>query len=156
MARRARTRRAETALPPARLSWRARLAVAILAAAALLPPASVAVQLLAVGLPAGPRADPISAFEQRLAPVRAALAGTVRVGYLAPPGQPAERAAARLYLTRYALAPVLVLDELTAVLLADGVRDRAALPAGYRVERDFGDGLLLLRAVAPAAAERAP
>ena len=61
-----------------------------------------------------------------------------------PPSSPT------LYMTRYALAPVQVVVEADAPLvIADGVKDRGALPPELTVRQDFGGGLLLLERRAP-------
>jgi hypothetical protein len=118
----------------------------LLVGAALLPVLSVALDLLQSGLPAWREADAITAFDRRLAPLRTALGTRSTVGYLPPPAADAKDSAAGLYLTRYALAPVLVLEDPgQPVIVADGVRDPAALPSTHEVARDFGGGLLLLR-----------
>ena len=126
--------------------WRARAAVALLVATAMLPALAVAPQFAHWQPRARRVSEPVSAFESRFAPLREALRDRTVVGYLAPAVADATAAVQHLYLTRYALAPVLVLDDRSqADIVADGVRDATRLPAHLEVVRDFGGGLLLLR-----------
>jgi hypothetical protein len=124
---------------------RARLAMALLGAAALLPALGLALQLGGSGWQTA--ADELGAFDRRLTPLRAALRGEARVGYLPPGGSLGARGgAAHFSLTRYALAPVLVVvGAEPGLVVADGVVDRARVPPELEVARDFGGGLLLLR-----------
>ena len=126
---------------------RVRLAVALAAviAAALLPAAGVVQQLASSPDWDRPRDDPISAFERRYAPLRAALGGETVIGYLAPTAGDSPAARAHFYMSRYALAPVQVVDGIEpSLVVADGIADRQRLPPELAVRRDFGDGLLLL------------
>ena len=126
---------------------RVRIAVAVggIAAAALLPALVIVQQLAASPNWYRPGEDSISAFERRYAPLRAALGTTTVVGYLPAASQDSAEARAQFYMSRYALAPVQVVDGLDAALVvADGVTDRGRLPAAFSVRRDFGRGLLLL------------
>lgn len=132
----------QSSLPP----WRAHAAVALLVAAAMLPALAGAPQFAHWRPRARRVSEPISAFESRFAPLREALRDRVAVGYLAPAAIDTAEAAGHLYLTRYTLAPLLVLDDRSqADIVADGVRDATRLPAHLEVVRDFGGGLLLLR-----------
>jgi hypothetical protein len=101
--------------------------------------------------------DEISTYERRFQGVRAALPARGVVGYLGrtdPAGRtPAEREASslldfkRYLLAQYALAPV-VLIESTEPDFVIGNFDRGkapSTPAGFRIERDFGNGLVLFR-----------
>ena len=130
--------------PAPALAWRARLALLLIGAAALVPAASITEQLLRDGLAPRAAIHPVTLLEQRLAPLREALRDQRAVGYLAPSGEDADQSATRLYVTRYALAPLLVGDRGAPLVIADGVRP-SELPADLEIARDFGDGLLLLR-----------
>jgi hypothetical protein len=101
--------------------------------------------------------DEISTYEGRFQEIRAALPARGVVGYLGrtdPAGRtPAERDASslldfkRYLLAQYALAP-LVLIESTEPDFVIGNLDSGkapSMPAGFRIERDFGDGLVLFR-----------
>lgn len=124
------------------------VALVIIVSAALLPAAGVLVQVANDPRTLIPRDDPISAFERRLAPVRAALHGVRGVGYLAP--EHVSNRVAHLYSLRYTLAPILVFDDVQQPLVvADGGPDPRRLPPDLRVRRDFGGGLLLLERGAP-------
>jgi len=122
---------------------RRRVALAALIIAALLPAAGVFMDVVRNPAMLRQNDDPISAFERRLAPLRAALRSEAVVGYLAPE-QVAHRTA-HLFTMRYALAPIRVLNKSDLPLVvADGVIDARHLPPQLRVRRDFGQGLLLL------------
>jgi hypothetical protein len=101
--------------------------------------------------------DEISTYERRFQGVRAALPARGVVGYLGRTDTagrtPAERDASSLLdfkhylLAQYALAPV-VLIESTEPDFVVGNFDRGrapSTPAGFRIERDFGHGLVLFR-----------
>jgi hypothetical protein len=101
--------------------------------------------------------DEISIYERRFDGLRAALPARGVVGYLGrtdPAGRThAERDASsllafkRYLLAQYALAPV-VLIESTEPDLVVGNFDQGrapSTPAGFRIERDFGNGLVLFR-----------
>lgn len=141
MSRTARHRPASAAL-----SWRARIALLLLVVGALLPALGIGLQLRDAAW-LHPGDDPMAAFERRLAPVREALRGESDIGYLPPADSlDAAAAAAHFYMTRYALSPVLVENELSHdLIIADGVADPSRLPPRLAVVRDFGGGLLLLR-----------
>jgi hypothetical protein len=120
--------------------------LALIAGAALIPALSVVQQLGQEGWQRGGE-DPLSAFDRRLAPLQHALRGEPAVGYLPPFGNlESPGGAAHFYMTRFALAPVIVLNDVQQPLVvADGVGDARRIPAHLEVARDFGDGLLLLR-----------
>lgn len=126
---------------------RARLSVALgcVVAAALLPAFGVFQQLVSSPGWYRLRDDPISAFERRYAPLRAALGSERVVGYLAPVAQDSPAARAHFYMSRYALAPVQVVDGTEpSLVVADGIAESSRVPAELTVRRDFGGGLLLL------------
>jgi hypothetical protein len=104
-----------------------------------------------------PATDEISAYESRFQELRTALPASGVVGYLGHPDPggptPGERDAAsllhfkRYLLAQYALAPV-VLIESTESEFVVGNFDPGAVPsapAGFRIVRDFGQGLVLFR-----------
>jgi hypothetical protein len=127
---------------------RPRLAIALVIVAALLPAAGVWLDVLRHPDMLRRRADPISVFEHRIAPLRGALRGSRVVGYLPP--QHIEHSVSHLYTLRYALAPIRVSQQSDLPLVvADGVSDRRLLPPLLRVRHDFGHGLLLLEPSAP-------
>lgn len=122
---------------------RLRLALAAVIVAALVPAPGILLQVASAPATPDTAIDPMTRFERRLAPLRAALRGERSVGYLAPP-QAVDRTA-HLYSLRYTLAPVQVVDDADQPLVvADGVVAGERLPAALRVRRDFGDDLLLL------------
>lgn len=122
---------------------RLRVALAAVIVTALVPAASVFLDVLNNPGALRQADDPISMLERRLAPLRDAVRSQGVVGYWAPP-KVANRTA-HLYTVRYALAPVQVLDELDLPLVvADRVTDAQHLPPQLCVRRDFGQGLLLL------------
>ena len=101
--------------------------------------------------------DEISTYERRFQGVRAALPARGVVGYFGRTDSagrtPAEREASslldfkRYLLAQYALAPV-VLIESTEPDFVVGNFDPGrspSTPAGFRIERDFGNGLVLFR-----------
>lgn len=121
---------------------RLRIALAAVIVTALLPAAFICVEVGTNPAVLRQRDDPLSAFERRLAPLREALRGERRVGYLPPDGVNRHT---HLYSVRYALAPIQVIDDLNhPLVVADGVTAATRLPAPLQVRRDFGDGLLLL------------
>lgn len=139
-------------------SWvtrRTRLGLALVLLYAL---ASGAAWLKLAGSAAGRSApDEISTYERRFQEVRAALPARGVVGYLGRTDSagrtPAEREASslldfkRYLLAQYALAPV-VLIESTEPDIVVGNFDRGkapSTPVGFRIERDFGNGLVLFR-----------
>jgi hypothetical protein len=111
--------------------------------------------------PAHASQDEISAYERRFAELRAMLPDRGIVGYLGTPAptgaSPQEANAAallhfrRYLLAQYTLAPIL-LNESTEPELVVGNFDPGAVlppPAGLRLLRDFGDGLVLFRRSGP-------
>jgi hypothetical protein len=118
---------------------------------------SVAWIRLAATAPRHAASDEISSYERRFLELRAALPAHGVVGYLGDPdpeaATPAQREASsllhfkRYLLAQYALAPV-VLIESTEPEFVVGNFDpgsRPLLPSGFRIEREFGNGLVLLR-----------
>jgi hypothetical protein len=105
--------------------------------------------------------DDISANERRFAELRVLLPDSGLVGYLGdpPPTGPTPRdstAAALLHfrrylLAQYALAPALLIESTEPELVVGNFDPGPAppTPAGFRVERAFGDGLVLFRQVRP-------
>lgn len=139
-------------------SWpalRTRVAIALVLLYALASAAAwVKEALPASGLPA---TDEISAYDARFQELRTALPARGVVGYLGDPAPvgptPGERGAAsllhfkRYLLAQYALAPA-VLIEGTEPEFVVGNFDPGHVPpapAGFRVVRDFGQGLVLFR-----------
>ncbi len=92
------------------------------------------------------RADDVSRWDRRFEPLRTELRGVTTVGYFEAEGRDRSRArAARIYMTRYALAPIDVVPGIDAdLVIAMGDVDPARLPRRLHVRRDFGNGLLLL------------
>lgn len=130
-------------------AWRPSLALGLIVVAALLPAFDISQQLRNPEIWQA-RQDPMTEFDRRLAPLRAALGEEMVVGYLPPAGSlDAAAAAAHFTMTRYALAPVLVENDLTrALIVADGTNPRH-VPAQLEIARDLGEGLLLLRPRTP-------
>ncbi len=139
-------------------SWsvmRTRIALALVLLYAL---ASGAAWLkLAVSATGRAAPDEISTYERRFQEIRAAIPARGVVGYLGRTDSagltPAEREATSLLdfkhylLAQYALAPV-VLIESTRPDFVVGNFDAGKAPStppGFRLERDFGNGLVLFR-----------
>jgi hypothetical protein len=112
---------------------------------------------LAATAPARSVPDEISTYELRFQALRGTLPARGVVGYLGHPDPtgptPAESNAnsllhfKRYLLAQYALAPVLLLES-TEPEFVVGNFDPGAMPstpAGFRIVRDFGDGLVLFR-----------
>jgi hypothetical protein len=110
---------------------------------------------------ARPALDEISAYERRFQAARSVLPPRGMVGYLGSPeptgATPREANAAallhfrRYLLAQYALAPVLLVEGTDPEFVV-GNFDPAALPAapaGLRLVRDFGDGVVLFRRGGP-------
>jgi hypothetical protein len=101
--------------------------------------------------------DEISTYERRFQEVRAALPARGVVGYLGrtdPAGRtPAERGASSLLdfkhylLAQYALAPVVLIESTEPDFVVGNFEPGRApsTPAGFRIDRDFGNGLVLFR-----------
>jgi hypothetical protein len=138
--------------PPTTRDIRPWLAPLLIAAASLLPTFALLTQLDAVlGVSTTPP-DRVTAFENRLAPVTAAVQGWNEVGYYWPapevPLTPTETA--HLYLSQFSLAPTLLVNDPTSPLvIADAAfrpeRGPFIVPAGFDVVRDFDNGLFLLK-----------
>jgi hypothetical protein len=104
-----------------------------------------------------PAPDEISTYERRFHEIRAALPTRGVVGYLGRTDttgrSPAEREASslldfkRYLLAQYALAPVVLIEstEPDFVVVNFDHGSAPSSPPGFRVERDFGDGLVLFR-----------
>jgi hypothetical protein len=111
--------------------------------------------------PARSTQDEISTYERHFGKIRALLPGHGIVGYLSDPAPagatPVEANAAallgfrRYLLAQYTLAPVLLVKGTQPELVVGNFGSGAApeVPAGLRVVRDFGDGLVLFRRSAP-------
>jgi hypothetical protein len=139
-------------------SWvvsRTRLGVALVLLYALA--SSAAWLKLAASTTGRSAPDEISTYERRFQGVRAALPARGVVGYLGrtdPAGRtPAERDASslldfkRYLLAQYALAPVVLIESTEPDLVVGNFDPGRApsTPAGFRIERDFGNGLVLFR-----------
>ncbi|MFQ5666425.1 MAG: hypothetical protein ACE5I7_08330 [Candidatus Binatia bacterium] len=137
---------------------RACAAVGLLAAFALFSAARTLRHAAPVLLRGRLPADRITMNEGRFAALRTALAGHGVVGYLSP--LPPDKLAssvqgiAQFYLTQYALAPVIVVNDPTQRFVVANFFGRAAPPA--RVHRphlvtvhDFGGGVILLERTDP-------
>lgn len=104
-----------------------------------------------------PATDEISAYESRFQELRTALPSSGVVGYLGhpDPGGPTlgERDAAsllhfkRYLLAQYALAPVVLIESTEPEFVVGNFDPGTSptAPAGFRVVRDFGQGLVLFR-----------
>lgn len=107
--------------------------------------------------PARPGLDEISAYDRRFAELRPVLPAGGVIGYLghpAPTGStPREANAAallhfrRYLLAQYALAPLLLIESTEPDLVVGNFEAGAQPPppVGFRVVRDFGEGLLVFR-----------
>lgn len=139
-------------------SWvasRTRLALALVVLYALA--SSVAWLKLAATGAGRSTPDEISIYEQRFQPVRAALPARGVVGYVGRTDTarhtPAEREASslldfkRYLLAQYALAPVVLIESTEPELVVGnfGSWRAPSTPPGFRIERDFGNGLVLFR-----------
>jgi hypothetical protein len=111
----------------------------------------------AAAWPAGSAQDEITAYESRFRLLRSALPPRGVVGYLGhpePTGPTPEdsNAAALLHfrrylLAQYSLAPVLLIESTDHELIVGNFDPESLPPAprGFRLVRDFGDGVLLFR-----------
>jgi hypothetical protein len=107
--------------------------------------------------PATSSQDEISAYEQRFQQLRSVLPTGRLVGYLGHPDPtgptPREAKAAallhfrRYLLAQYALAPVVLIESTEPEFVVGNFDPEAQTPApaGLRVMRDFGDGVVLFR-----------
>jgi hypothetical protein len=95
--------------------------------------------------------DEISHYEARFRLLKSALPPRGVVGYLSEPWRPPLDVdwARGLYLTEYALAPLIVVDSTAPALVIGNFRsagpDRNILDPTLVLVRDFGDGVLLFR-----------
>jgi hypothetical protein len=93
--------------------------------------------------------DSVTAFEERLAPLRAATPPDATYGFIGDLTLPPEKLDARFFMAEYALAPRL-LGEGANEALVIGVFDGAVAPTlqqrQLQVVTDFGRGVFLLRA----------
>ncbi len=98
--------------------------------------------------------DEISVYQRRMELLRPVLPARGVVGYLGDPAPTAEGALQhfrRYLLAQYSLAPLLVLEGTKAEFLVGNFYPGTtpAPPPGFRVARDFGDGLMLFERSAP-------
>jgi hypothetical protein len=112
---------------------------------------------LAATAPARAGSDEISSYERRFLELRTALPPHGVVGYVGDPdpegATPAQRNATsllhfkRYLLAQYALAPVVLIENTEPELVVGNFDpgSRPSLPRGFQIERDFGNGLVLLR-----------
>jgi hypothetical protein len=96
--------------------------------------------------------DKISAYQRRLEVLRPALPTRGVVGYLGDPDPNEEGALEhfrRYILAQYSLAPLLVVENLEPELVVGNFYPGTtpAAPPGFRIVRNFGDGLVLFRRV---------
>ena len=110
--------------------------------------------------PAGPAQDEITAYESRFRLLRSALPARGVVGYLGHPeptgATPQDSNAAallhfrRYLLAQYSLAPVLLIESTDHDLIVGNFDPGSSppVPPGFRLVRDFGDGLVLFRRAA--------
>lgn len=139
-----------TSQPNAR-AWAATL---LIAGASLLPTMALLTQLDTVRAVRATSRDEVTVFEERWAPLKAAVQGQVEVGYFWPAAATPLTAteAAHLYLSQYSLAPILLVNDPTSSLvIADPAfrpdRGPFILPRDFDIVRDFGNGLFLLKPI---------
>jgi hypothetical protein len=94
--------------------------------------------------------DEISAYQHRLEVLRPALPARGVVGYLGDPDPNEEGALEhfrRYLLAQYSLAPLLVVENLEPEFVVGNFYPGTtpAAPPGFRLVRNFGDGLVLFR-----------
>ena len=92
-----------------------------------------------------PALEEVSRHEKRLEPLRNALPQRGIVGYVTDAATPAE-IVQRHYMTRYALAPLIVVRDASRALVVGDFTDTAAANRNFDtalVREDFGDGLVL-------------
>jgi hypothetical protein len=111
----------------------------------------------AAAWPASSRQDEITAYESRFKLLRTALPARGTVGYLGHPEPTGptpndSNSAALLHfrrylLAQYSLAPVLLIESTDHELIVGNFYPESLPPApqGFRLVRDFGDGVLLFR-----------
>jgi hypothetical protein len=114
----------------------------------------------AAAWPAASAQDEITAYESRFRVLRSALPSRGVVGYLGHPeptsATPQDSNAAallhfrRYLLAQYSLAPVLLIESTDHELIVGNFYPGSSPPAppGFRLFRDFGDGLVLFRRAA--------
>lgn len=128
------------------------IALALVAAASLLPAVALFLQMREVSTAFSTATDSVSALERQISPFATALRGHAVAGYFSPRSDAkTDVAAARnRFIVQYSLAPTILVADSTQRLV---VADCAEVPschalagaAGLEVERDFGSGWLLLR-----------
>jgi hypothetical protein len=94
--------------------------------------------------------DDVSAYQRRLEVLRPALPTRGVVGYLGDPdpnGEGALEHFRRYLLAQYSLAPLLVVENLEPEFVVGNFHPGTtpAAPPGFRLVRNFGDGLVLFR-----------
>jgi hypothetical protein len=111
----------------------------------------------AAAWPPGSRQDEITVYESRFRLLRSALPAGGVVGYLGHPeptgATPRDSNAAallhfrRYLLAQYSLAPVLLIESTDHELIVGNFDPDSSPPAppGFRLVRDFGDGVVLFR-----------
>jgi hypothetical protein len=98
--------------------------------------------------------DEISAYQRRMEALRPVLPARGMVGYLgdpAPTGAGALQHFRRYLLAQYSLAPLLVLEDTEPEFVVGNFYPGTTPtpPPGFRVVRDFGDGLILFQRSTP-------
>jgi len=145
-------RRAQVEISPGSYPWRARAGIAI-----ILLMSALAVCTLAsyYSLPKRDDTDPrgIIIDEDRFAGIRAVLPTRGTIGYLSDTGGKRQNPRA-YYLTQYFLAPVVVAPDTAHELVVANFASPSAIATlaaanGFRVERDFSNGVALLRRRSP-------
>ena len=122
----------------------------------LLPAAVHAAAILSLAIGAWPDPDYraselVQAYDRGgIGQLRHVLMPSTRIGFLDDPAQPPGDHVRRYYLTQYALAPVIVLDDPTLPTVLANFSDQKRLPrpaAGTRYELtvDLGSGIRLYR-----------
>ena len=104
--------------------------------------------------PSRPGQDEISVYQRRMEVLRPALPDSGVVGYLGDPeptGTGALQHFRRYLLAQYSLAPLLVLEDTEPEFVVGNFYPgrTPAPPPGFRVARDFGDGLMLFQRSTP-------
>jgi hypothetical protein len=110
--------------------------------------AGAALNLVAFQHKAGAVIHGRSVREGRLLELRKSLPASTHVGYVTD-DRPwvSDASTERFFLTQYVLAPVVVVPESTHEWVVGNFRDvrTASVPRDLRVERDFGEGVVLFR-----------
>lgn len=104
--------------------------------------------------PSRPGQDEISVYQRRMEMLRPVLPDSGVVGYLGDPeptGTGALQHFRRYLLAQYSLAPLLVLEDTEPEFVVGNFYPgrTPAPPPGFRVARDFGDGLMLFQRSTP-------